>query len=954
MTKKLLIVSIALFLSSCLNIKNSAGKALASTLAANEIKLNGATAKQITLDNNLLVTLISAPTSAKSSISIAVNVGHLDNPVEHQGLAHYLEHMLFLGTKNFPDVDEYKKFVRKNGGQYNAYTANDHTNYYLDIRSLAFEEAVHRMSRFFVDPLFDATYSEREKNAIENEFRFLFERFAPYRAYSIFYREDAKSRLFNVGNFESLGDTRVEDTKNFYKKNYYTEAMHAVLAGPQSHAELEALAVKYLSDIESRPEQELNVHEEKLLIDQSKLPATVLARPFIGDQTSINIFIPFKEEQENKDVLNAITVLIGDKSETSLMKFFVDKGWINADLDSYSADVLREGVYFSLENLRDEGIRNKKAILDYIYTYMIFVSTSDVPTYLSAEILAANESEGRLSSYYEINGDLIREVNSSYFKEDPKTLSELLFGKDPKAFSDEEYKEVLNNLNWSKPWVFDEDPNNPVIERSYDQIENLEIGGFKIVEQEGKRTMEDSIYQYAFEITGVAEFNIKTDVNFALKSKNPYSPSDFEVYNSEPSDKYQKVSGDWGEMYWSDLGEAGVAFTHMSLDLYSHGIDFDSTVDVASLFLMRELLQEQVLFGAYPLVQMGYSYDFPIKIFSGVMTLEFNGWSKNYLEAFKDFLRLSSLMPKRDAFEAIKRTYSDKIADDRVGDMESFTSRTVLSRVTKSYLDYDEILGALDDLDYETYTDFTKRFFEGLYFRGAISGDILKSHPEKIINSLLETWGVNKKSLKPDFSNDKLASDIFKNKELKELSEIGPSPERSTYYSVRNLGPVESVKEELILNIMGTWMGPDYSTELRTNQGLAYSLYAYVDTFVGHYVLISKLISLKLASFTSKRADEFVTKWATEALPEKSQELLEITVAALKANELTFPLSPSQAHEKYYELVSDGMQSLKAHQQRVAIYDEITLEEVINFGQNKLLEVPKAGVFLNAEKATEN
>lgn len=44
-------------------------------------------------------------------MSVAVKVGHQDNPVAAQGLAHYLEHLLFLGTKDFPEVDGYKQFL---------------------------------------------------------------------------------------------------------------------------------------------------------------------------------------------------------------------------------------------------------------------------------------------------------------------------------------------------------------------------------------------------------------------------------------------------------------------------------------------------------------------------------------------------------------------------------------------------------------------------------------------------------------------------------------------------------------------------------------------------------------------------------------------------------------------------------------------------------------------------
>jgi len=966
MIKKLLILStLALSLPSCLNVNKSGSgdvvpeltpsSAIGSrTKDGEEVKLNGATAKQITLSNNLKVTLISAPTSSKSAMSVGVNVGHMDNPVEHQGLAHYLEHMLFLGTKNFPDVDGYNQFLNANGGGSNAYTSTNHTNYYFDVNNSAFEEAVHRMSRFFVNPLFDETYSEREKNAVQNEFKIRYARFASGRVYKAFYREDSRSRLFSIGNYASLGDTKVEDTKKFYKEHYYTEAMHAVLAGPQNLDDLEKLAAKYLSDIVSKPDQELNVHEESLLIDQSKLPATVLSRPFEGNEDSIGILIPFNNDHENKTVLKAISALVGEKGLTSLMKFFVDKGWITAKSENYYASAFKEGISFGLNNLTEEGIKNKQEILNYFYTFIKFLSESSTPSYLSDEILSINEASGRKSSYYEISGALVESVNSSYFREEPgpSNLPELFFGKEPSSFTEDDYKAVLADLNWSKPLIFDESPSNPVLETNFTQIEKPEIGGFSIVTNEdGVRVIEDSVYDFAFELTGVKEFELKEGAVFNLKPENPYAPKDFEVYNQAGlGEKYQKVSGEWGEIYWSDLGETGVAFTQLSLDMFSHGINFDSKVDVTSLFLMRELLKEQILFGAYPLKQMGYSFSFPIGILQGAMTLEFNGWSDGYLQALEDFMKLSNLNPDQDTFDSIKKNYVSRILIDKEGDIDNYMSREGLSRVTKAYLNFDEILSGLDELDYDTYIDFTKRFAKGLYFRGALSGDVLESYPEKIISTITETWGVEDSGLELDFTTAHLASNNILNSENLAVNAEGPSPVTSVYRVYRNLGLVENDKEKLMMKVLTNWLGPDYFTELRTNQGLAYSLYAYFPEFVDHHFLVTSLTSEQPASFTSEKVEEFISKWANEVLPTKNQANLDGALATLVQRDSFFPVDPSGAHSMYKNLVSLGMSSLEEYNERLALYDEITLEEVVSLGQSKLIQTPTSGVFLRIEK----
>jgi len=67
----------------------------------------------------------------KSAVSMSVRVGSLFDPKEYNGLAHFLEHMLFLGTDKYPNSSEYRDYLTKNSGNSNAYTAEMETNFYF-------------------------------------------------------------------------------------------------------------------------------------------------------------------------------------------------------------------------------------------------------------------------------------------------------------------------------------------------------------------------------------------------------------------------------------------------------------------------------------------------------------------------------------------------------------------------------------------------------------------------------------------------------------------------------------------------------------------------------------------------------------------------------------------------------------------------------------------------------
>lgn len=98
------------------------------------------------LHNKLKVVMVYDPTIEKSACSISVGVGSLCDPDRSLGLAHFLEHMLFMGSEGFPEHNEYSSFVTNNGGSDNAFTDMDETNYFFEVANDAFPEGVKRLA----------------------------------------------------------------------------------------------------------------------------------------------------------------------------------------------------------------------------------------------------------------------------------------------------------------------------------------------------------------------------------------------------------------------------------------------------------------------------------------------------------------------------------------------------------------------------------------------------------------------------------------------------------------------------------------------------------------------------------------------------------------------------------------------------------------------------------------
>ena len=81
--------------------------------------------RRFLLPNQMKVLLISDPVLQRGAASMTVGTGSIHDPSEFQGLAHFLEHMLFLGTEKYPDPGSYQKFVSIHDGFSNAFTAEE-------------------------------------------------------------------------------------------------------------------------------------------------------------------------------------------------------------------------------------------------------------------------------------------------------------------------------------------------------------------------------------------------------------------------------------------------------------------------------------------------------------------------------------------------------------------------------------------------------------------------------------------------------------------------------------------------------------------------------------------------------------------------------------------------------------------------------------------------------------
>lgn len=286
----------------------------------------------ITLKNGLRVLLVNNNESKKSAAALAVNVGHFSDPKDRQGLAHFLEHMLFLGTEKYPDGSEYQKYISQHGGSNNAWTATEHTCYFFDINHQFFEEALDRFSQFFTTPLLSESFIISERKNIDAEYKLKLKD-AIRRLYDVHketINQEHPFSKFSVGNNHTLADRNNQSIQHevlaFYQKYYHAKAMTLVLEGPQSLDELKALAEKKFSAISDTPAVNNQIKVPLYLPEHQKTLINVC--PVKNDhQLIISFAMPAIDHLYRNKPESLIAHLLGYEGIGSILSLLKEKQW---------------------------------------------------------------------------------------------------------------------------------------------------------------------------------------------------------------------------------------------------------------------------------------------------------------------------------------------------------------------------------------------------------------------------------------------------------------------------------------------------------------------------------------------------------------------------------------------------------------------------------------------------
>ena len=319
------------------------------------------------LKNGVKYVLINDETLEKSFVSVSVNVGSFSNPKDFNGLAHFLEHMLFMGSEKYPNENYYFEKLNELGGSSNAYTDKTETVYFFNVLDSGLQEIINIFSRFFIDPIFDSNSINREINAVDSEHHKNInnDMWKQFQLSLDLANDDSQINTFMTGSLNTLNKPNIRDKViEFYNKYYTSNNISICIASSKSHKELFEIIDKTFGKIKEAPVNKLII--PYYLVMQSM---TVIQKPFYSKNKGKTIHMKtftnkyeisyYYEIPDQTDYLDSkdfriFDLILTSKSEKSLYFHLKNLGY----LISIFTELNHEGIFIITLILTKEGYKN--------------------------------------------------------------------------------------------------------------------------------------------------------------------------------------------------------------------------------------------------------------------------------------------------------------------------------------------------------------------------------------------------------------------------------------------------------------------------------------------------------------------------------------------------------------------------------------------------------------------
>lgn len=677
---------------------------------------------KIELPNGLQAYLISDPDTKQSATALAVEAGSLDDSSEYPGIAHFLEHMLFMGTKAYPDEAEYWQYILDHGGLANAFTAPDRTVYMFSINNDAYQEALDRFSHFFIDPLFSTSAVGRELNAVNQEHAKNIEN-DMWRIYMIC-KETGNPKhpnaRFSTGNAETLRGIPRSALLSWYESHYSSDRMRLVSISSLPIDEMIALTVQHFSAVPQRATEAQQYPFD--LLSEAQRGHFLYIQP-IRDMKLLSLSWQapgaYAFDLDRKP-LAIIARTLSSADKNSLREELKREGLaddIRCDADHFTQDQTLFNIDISLT---EEGAKNVSTVIERTFQAIARLQRQGIPSYIFSE----TQTMATLNYEYRSRDDTFRTINDlgAHILDEPlETFPQKITV--PSIYDPAAIAACLKAL---KPqdclYIVCADPKlTGVIPDKQEKWMNAKYA---------LRAIDSK------QLTAWAQVDPHPSIN--LPRSNPYIPKNLALITpSKESDPTLITSNEKGKVYYSSDSRYLVPKTSAIYGLKTPQMDGSAKATV--LFdLFSDAFQEKLA------EDLSYAGSAGIQCQLFQKDLSFVISTTGYSEKTPQFLQtifssLRKVQPSREEFAMYKEA--------RMADYENiYKNLPVMQAIhtLQGILLSDAPTGqakarALQQISYEDFALFCQSVFQTAYTQGVIHGNLSQTEAKSLTTSLQNT-----------------------------------------------------------------------------------------------------------------------------------------------------------------------------------------------------------------------
>jgi len=314
---------------------------------------------KFTLENGLRVIVHRDETTPMAAVNILYNVGAKDEDPEHTGFAHLFEHLMFGGSINIPNYDEPLQMV---GGDNNAWTNNDITNYYLTVPKANLETAFWLESDRMLSLAFSKKSLEVQQNVVIEEFK---QRYfnQPYgdvwlHLRPLAYKEHPYQWPTIGKSIDHIEKATLKEVKEFFFHHYAPNNAIMVVAGNVDTQQVKELSEKWFAPIERREVPERNLPEEPVQNEfrSKRIDSNV---PFDA------IYMAFhmgKRMDEDFYIVDLVSDVLSNGQSSRIFQSLVKEKNLFSTIDAYITGEFEPGLFLITGKLV-EGVAMKTAEL---------------------------------------------------------------------------------------------------------------------------------------------------------------------------------------------------------------------------------------------------------------------------------------------------------------------------------------------------------------------------------------------------------------------------------------------------------------------------------------------------------------------------------------------------------------------------------------------------------------